>query len=99
VDFIRKVGKKIITTHVSDYNFINEQHWLPGEGENDWQAIYQALQEVGYTDVWLYELGFGSTKKITRERALTCEDFVRNAKEIFEGREITVIPHQKPIIS
>lgn len=99
VDFIRKVGKKIITTHVSDYNFINEQHWLPGEGENDWQAIYQALQEVGYTGVWLYELGFGSTKKITRERALTCEDFVRNAKEIFEGREITVIPHQKPIIS
>lgn len=94
VDFIRKIGKKIITVHVSDYDFINERHWLPGEGKNDWQAIYKALGEVGYNGVWLYELGFGSTKRITRERPLTCEDFVRNAKEIFEGRELTVVPGQ-----
>ncbi len=94
VDFVNRIGKKIITLHVSDYDFVNERHWLPGEGKNDWQAIYKALQEIEYNGVWLYELGFGSTKKITRERPLTCEDFVRNAREIFEGRELTVVPGQ-----
>lgn len=97
VHFIKKMGNKIITTHISDYDFINERHWLPGEGKNDWQAIYKALKEVGYDGLWLYELGFGDTKNITRERNLTCEDFVRNANEIFEGRELTVIPSQKNV--
>ncbi len=95
VDFIRKVGKKIVTLHVSDYDFINERHWLPGEGQSDWSAIYNALKEVGYNGAWLYEVGFGDTKTITRERFLTCDDFVRNAKEIFEGRELMVIQNQK----
>lgn len=95
VEFIKKVGDKIVTLHISDYDFVNERHWLPGEGQSDWKAIYEALNEVGYSGVWLYELGFGSTKTITRERILTYEDFVRNAKEIFEGKRLTVVPNQK----
>lgn len=54
--FIRAVGEKIVTLHVSDYNFIDERHWLPGEGKNDWEAILTALEEVGYTGRFLYEL-------------------------------------------
>lgn len=97
LDFIRKVGKKIVTTHVSDYDFVDEKHWLPGEGKNDWRAIFDALNEVGYDGAWLYELGFGKPDKIiTRDRALTCEDFVRNAHEIFERKPITNISH--PIV-
>ena len=95
VEFIKKVGNKIITLHVSDYDFINERHWLPGEGGSDWNSIYKALNEVGYNGVWLYEVGFGSTKTITRERILNCEDFVRNAREIFEERKLTVVPNEK----
>ena len=34
VEFIKKVGEKIVTLHVSDYDFINERHWLPGEGKH-----------------------------------------------------------------
>ena len=95
VDFIKRVGNKIVTLHVSDYDFINERHWLSGEGLSDWNAIYKALQEVGYSGAWLYEVGFGSTKTIIRERMLTCNDFVRNANEIFRGETITVIPNRK----
>ena len=91
LNFIKQVGKRIVTTHVSDYNFIDEQHWLPGEGNVDWNALFSALIEVGYDGPWLYELGFGNTKKITRSRDLTCKDFKRNAEEIFEGKKITVI--------
>lgn len=95
INFIQKIGNRIITLHVSDYDFVNERHWLPGEGQSNWQAIYEALQKVGYHGAWLYEVGFGSTKTITRARMLTCEDMVRNANEIFQGRPLSVIPHEK----
>ena len=90
--FIRAVGKKIITTHISDYDFINERHWLPGEGTVDWSAVLDALEEIGYEGVWQYEIGFCNTNRITRVRDLTCEDFVRNANELFARKTPTVIP-------
>lgn len=89
VEFIKKVGDKIITTHVSDYDFINERHWLPGEGDNDWQAIIKALKEVEYSGPWLYELGLGKKNSIIRERDLTVEDIYQNAKEIFANKQLT----------
>lgn len=96
VDFIEKVGDKIITTHISDYDFINERHWLPGEGKLNWQAILNALQKINYSGVWLYEIGLKAPKTIIRDRDLTCEDFVRNANEIFSGKKPTVFSTPKP---
>ena len=61
VHYIRAVGEKIVSLHVSDYNFIDERHWLPGEGKNDWEAILTALEEVGYAGRFLYELRSGYT--------------------------------------
>ena len=90
VDFIERIGHKIITLHVSDFDFINERHWLPGEGKLDWQAIYQKLLEKGYTGPWLYELGQKAPKTIDR-RPLTFIDYYRNAMEIFEGKQPTPI--------
>ncbi len=93
-DFIHAVSDKIITTHVSDYDFINERHWLPGEGKLDWQKILKALKDINYEGVWLYELGFACPKTLVRERELTCEDFALNAKEIFENKPLSVLSKQ-----
>ena len=82
--FIRKVGDKIITIHVSDRDSINERHWLPGEGELDWQVIYQSLKEVGYSGPWLYEIGLTPPATIERRTLELC-DFVNNANAIFIG--------------
>ncbi len=87
VDFISKVGHKMVTTHISDYDFVNERHWLPGEGDIDWTSLYNALTAVGYTGPWLYELGFNAPKSIKRHRNLTCKDFADNAKDIFAGNK------------
>ena len=94
-EFIRAVGEKLITVHISDYDFINERHWLPGEGKNDWQKILSALIEIGYNGVWLYEIRFACPHTILRERDLNCEDFMRNAKEIFENKPITIFSKHK----
>lgn len=89
-EFIRKIGNQIITLHVSDYDCLDERHWLPGEGDIDWQELYKALREIDYNGVWMYELGLKSPNSIVRERELTRSDFVINAKEIFEGKPLTV---------
>lgn len=91
LDFLQKVGSKIITTHISDYDYIDEKHLLPGEGQIDWNQLYEAFKAINYNGVWLYELGFQSTRVIHRDRDLVCEDFVRNAQEIFEGKKLTVL--------
>ena len=96
IAFLDRVGEKVITTHVSDYDFVNERHWLPGEGRLDWQAILGKLREIGYGGVWLYEISFSCPKTILRDRDLTCEDFVRNAEELFEGIVPTVASRPKP---
>ncbi|MFA7636960.1 MAG: sugar phosphate isomerase/epimerase family protein [Monoglobales bacterium] len=69
-DFIRKVGDKIITLHVSDYDFIDEKHWLPGEGKIQWQDVLKALNEINYNGVFMYEIGFKCPKTIIRNRDL-----------------------------
>ncbi len=94
-EFIGKIGEKIETLHVSDYDFVNERHWLPGEGKIDWQSVMAGLKKVGYKGPWLYELAFACPKSIIRDRDLCCEDFERNANEIFEGKPLTVFSKQK----
>ena len=89
-DFIYAVKDKIITTHISDYDFVDERHWLPGEGKLDWQKVVKALKDVGYNGVWMYEIGFACPDSIKRDRPLNCADFARNAAEIFGNKEITV---------
>jgi len=58
LSFIKNVGKKIVTLHVSDYDFVDERHLLPLKGKNDWKAILAALEtEAGYRGPFLYEVG------------------------------------------
>ena len=55
-DFIKEAGSRIITTHLSDYDFVNERHWIPGDGQIDWKALYEGLEAVGYDGPYLFEL-------------------------------------------
>jgi len=87
-DFIEKVGDKIITVHVSDFDFVNERHWMPGEGDINWQELYAKLMDKGYNGVWMYELGLETPKSIIR-RPLKFEDICNNANEIFKGDKPT----------
>lgn len=90
LSFVKRMGERIVTLHVSDYDYVDERHWLPGEGNIPWYDLYSALKAVGYNGVWMYEIGPKCPKTIRRDRDLTCADFARNAKEIFEGKPLTV---------
>lgn len=91
-EHIRALGSKLITLHVSDYELAAEKHWLPGEGKNNWNEIVDALHDINYQGMWLYELAFDNPPAQNRQRRnLTCEDIVRNAKEVMSKQKITVI--------
>jgi sugar phosphate isomerase/epimerase len=53
---INALAGKIVTTHISDYDFLEERHWMPGEGKIDWPRLVAALKEVGYSGPFLYEI-------------------------------------------
>jgi len=54
-DFIQNVGNKIKTVHVSDYDFVDERHWLPGKGQINWGMLYNDLIKSGYKGVFMFE--------------------------------------------
>ena len=91
LDFMDALGDKIISVHVSDYDYIDERHWLPGEGKIDWVAVMDKFEQIGYSGAWMYEVSLKAEKTISRPRDLTFEDFRRNASEIFERKPLTVL--------
>lgn len=61
--FIEVAGRRIRTVHISDYDFVNECHWLPYEGQIDWGMFRQDLLiKAGYDGVLMYEV-----KKLRRD--------------------------------
>ena len=55
-DAIVNLGNVIRTLHIADYDFVDEKHWLPGQGKIDWKKVINALQRIGYDGVFTYEL-------------------------------------------
>lgn len=89
-DFIRELGGRIVTLHISDYDFRNERHWLPGEGMIDWVELVGLLEKTGYKGPWLYELGLKAPESINR-RELTYADFYNNYLECVGKQKPTAL--------
>ncbi|MBQ9785363.1 MAG: sugar phosphate isomerase/epimerase [Clostridia bacterium] len=75
--FVDALADKIVTLHVSDYDFINERHWLPGDGKQDWASLMHKLDAIGYDGVFMYETG--KTLRAGVELPLSPADYRRNA--------------------
>ena len=55
-EFVPKIARFIITTHLSDYDRLDEKHWLPGEGVINWKGLIGMLAESGYRGRYLFEV-------------------------------------------
>ncbi|MCI8442204.1 MAG: sugar phosphate isomerase/epimerase [Provencibacterium sp.] len=65
-EFIEKLAPYIITTHLSDYDRVDERHWFPGDGCIDWKEFYSLMQAAGYTGRYLFELGEKASPSLGR---------------------------------
>ena len=55
-DFIRYFGNSIKMLHLHDNNGFTDQHLIPAQGNIDWPAVFDALDEIGYDGYYNYEL-------------------------------------------
>ena len=61
--FLDAAASKVITTHLSDYDGVDERHWLPGMGTVSWKLVHDRLIDAGYQGPFLFELGLNAEKK------------------------------------
>lgn len=54
--FVYRVNKRICNVQMADNHGINNVHWRPGKGKNNFNAIVRALHDVGYNGPVCLEL-------------------------------------------
>ncbi|ULL13558.1 sugar phosphate isomerase/epimerase [Paenibacillus sp. H1-7] len=54
--FIRELGSRIITVHMSDYDGLDEKHWMPGKGIVHWNEVIGTLAAHGYQGPFMFEV-------------------------------------------
>lgn len=55
-ELIRRFGKNLSVLHLHDNDGITDQHKLPMTGTIDWNDVFNALDEVGYSGTYNLEL-------------------------------------------
>ena len=58
-EFLKAMATNVVTTHLSDYDGIDERHRLPGEGIVPWKEVFIGLQKAGYRGPYLFEVKAG----------------------------------------
>lgn len=53
---VRQLGQQLYTLHISDYDGIDEKHWLPRQGVIDWKEFVKALADIKYQGPFNYEV-------------------------------------------
>ncbi len=56
IDILKKWGEKLVTLHLSDNQGVNDDHWLPGEGIVQWEAVIQLLNDSNYNGSIMLEV-------------------------------------------
>ena len=70
--FLNALAPHIATTHLSDYDGIDERHWLPGEGIVPWKDIFVGLMQNGYRGPFLFELKQGEDGPYPAKKVVEC---------------------------
>lgn len=75
-DFLAAIDKsKIKTVHISDYDFANERHLLPGLGKIDWVPLWKGIRDNGYKGVMMFEC-YGEPDELAHARDLLTGKFI-----------------------
>lgn len=63
---IERFGSRVKTVHVSDGDGKSEAHYLPcnGLGNNDWNLIFGALDQINYKGVFMYECKYSDEREL-----------------------------------
>lgn len=85
-EFAAKTGALITTLHMSDYDGLDERHWLPGTGVINWTNVISELAKAGYKGPFMFEAsrrkpssdGTTDLAKLTAKELTTCFRELKN---------------------
>ena len=67
-DFLNEIPMgKIKTVHISDYDFADERHLLPGVGKIDWAPLWNRIRKNGYDGIMMFEC-YGEPSELAAAR-------------------------------
>ena len=91
---IAKLGPRINSMHLNDYDGVDECHWYPGLGVLDWPAIIREIRKLPQKVVLIQETyGFLKQRSSVDNNAVifrnvaACAHFIEHAEEIISARE------------
>jgi len=74
-EFIKKLGKNIITLHISDSNRKRDEHLPLGWGTIDWKEVTDALKEIKYSGIFMLEVLKEIPGKSIQETFISMKEF------------------------
>lgn len=82
-DAIRMIGNSIEVLHLNDNNTFTDQHKIPLTGSIDWNDVFDALDEIGYSGVYNMEIildcfGKGIEKETAAYAVKVMRNFINN---------------------
>lgn len=93
IEFLKHILESninIYTLHISDYDFINERHQLPGYGVNNWKEIIALLEQANYIGPIMYE--------INKSQEINIEDIKNNQYKLINNKGEKLIDKKRPYI-
>ena len=79
---VKALGKRIFNTHLSDYDGIDEKHWLPGTGVIDWEKFIRSLKETDYTGPLNFECIFRNNETSEERISMIEKSYNKLLKEL-----------------
>lgn len=94
-EFVRKIGSRIITVHMSDNDGLDEKHWYPGEGIIRWNDVISALLECGYHGPFMFEVRPVSPERLGQCWSRLMSDYSKIGLKIAGGEDEDAAPIEK----
>ena len=91
--FLDVVGPRIAHVHISDYDAIDERHWIEGKGCIDWKIIREGLRRIGYAGVVMHEVRSGENVNPANVVKAYDEVFLKKRQQDVEARELIGMSH------
>lgn len=66
-EMIRILGKDVTILHLHDNNGHYDDHLLPGQGNINWPAVFESLEDIGYSGVYNFELANGFAGRLLED--------------------------------
>lgn len=64
LSYLELLGDKLGTIHVSDYDMVDERHWIPGQGTIEWGRMMDLLMKKRYKGVFMFEVSRSKENKL-----------------------------------